>query len=261
MTQASSRFEGKVALVTGGASGIGRAALTRLADEGASVVVLDLDAGAADETARQVAATTGAVAHAYGVDVSSAESVDTAMGQVLAAVGRVDVLVQAAGVTSRVHYLDLTEQEWDRVIDVNLKGTFLVGQRCARLMKEQQGGAIVNIASIAAQVVRREGFSAYNASKAGVQALTKGMAAALGPFNVRVNAVGPGPIRTNMTADRMAQPGGESSLLTGVIRRRIGVPEDVAAAIAFLASEEAEFVTGTTLYVDGGVLVGTAVGE
>jgi NAD(P)-dependent dehydrogenase (short-subunit alcohol dehydrogenase family) len=261
VTKASCRFDGKVAVVTGSAGGIGRAALTRLAEEGATVVALDLDGDLAGETARDVAAATGSAAYAHGVDVSSAASVEAAIRHVLDEVGRVDVLVQAAGVTTRVPYLDLTEQEWDRVIDVNLKGTFLVGQRCARLMKEQQSGAIVNVASIAAQVVRREGFSAYNASKAGVQALTKAMAAALGAHNVRVNAVGPGPIRTSMTADRMAQPGGEESLLTGVIQRRIGLPEDVAAAIAFLASDEADFVTGTTLYVDGGVLVGTAVGE
>lgn len=261
MTQPARRFEGKVAVVTGAASGIGRAASWRLAEEGATVVALDIDPDLAAETAQLVAEATGAATSAFGVDVSSGPSVERAMANVLDAVGRIDVLVHAAGVTSRVHYLDLSEAEWDRVMDVNLKGTFLVGQHCARLMKEQRGGAIVNVASIAAEVVRREGFSVYAASKAGVQALTKAMAAALGAYNVRVNAVGPGPIRTGMTADRIAQPGGESSLLTGVIRRRIGRPEDVANAIAYLASDDADFVTGTTLFVDGGVLVGTAVGQ
>ena len=181
------------------------------------------------------------------------------MCEVVKTLGRIDVLINAAGVVSRVDYFDMTEAEWDRVMDINLKGTFLVGQYCARLMRDQRSGVIVNLASVAAEVIRREGFSVYPASKAGVQALTKAMASALGPYDVRVNAVSPGPVRTGMTAVRTSTPEGEASLLKGVIRRRIGTPEDVANAILFLASDEADFITGTTLFVDGGILVGTAI--
>jgi NAD(P)-dependent dehydrogenase (short-subunit alcohol dehydrogenase family) len=253
------RFSGKNVVITGAAGGIGRATLRMFADEGATVVALDRDAQLAAEAALDATRPAGAVGHGLAIDVASSASVERTMGEVVAKVGRIDVLVNAAGVTSRVDFFDMTEAEWDRVMDINLKGTFLVGQYCARLMRDQRAGAIVNVASVAAEVIRREGFGVYPASKAGVQALTKAMAAALGRYDVRVNAVGPGPIRTGMTADRRATPGGEASLLNAVIRRRLGQPDDVANAILFLASDEADFVTGTTLFVDGGILVGTAI--
>lgn len=256
---ARKRFSGLNVVITGAASGIGRSTLQMFAEEGATVVALDLDGDLAGEAAAAASSSAGVAGYGFPVDVASAASVEHTMGNVLATVGRIDVLVNAAGVTSRVNFFDMTEAEWDRVMDINLKGTFLVGQYCARLMRDQRAGAIVNVASIAAEVIRREGFGVYPASKAGVQALTKAMAAALGPYNVRVNAVGPGPIRTAMTADRASTPEGEASLLNGVIRRRIGKPEDVANAILFLASGEADFVTGTTLFVDGGILVGTSI--
>lgn len=256
---ARTRFSGRNVVITGAAGGIGRSALQMFADEGATVVALDLDGQLAGEAALDATRSAGVAGYGLAMDVASSVSVERTMGKVLATVGRIDILVNAAGVTSRVDFFDMTEAEWDRVMDVNLKGTFLVGQYCARLMRDQRAGAIVNVASIAAEVIRREGFGVYPASKAGVQALTRAMAAALGAYNVRVNAVGPGPVRTGMTADRTSTPEGEASLLNGVIRRRIGKPEDVANAILFLASDEADFVTGTTLFVDGGVLVGTAI--
>lgn len=259
MTMGRGRFTGKNVVVTGGVGGIGRSTLAMFAQEGASVVALDLDGHAANAAALAASRPTGGVGYGFHIDVASPASVESAMREVVGVLGHVDVLVNAAGVNSRVDFFDMTEAEWDRVMNINLKGTFLVGQSCARLMRDRRSGAIVNVASVAAEVIRREGFSVYPASKAGVQALTKGMAAALGAFNVRVNAVGPGPIRTAMTADRTSTPEGEASLLRGVIRRRIGEPDDVANAILFLASDEAEFITGTTLFVDGGVLVGAAI--
>jgi NAD(P)-dependent dehydrogenase (short-subunit alcohol dehydrogenase family) len=253
------RFSGKNVVITGAAGGIGRSTLHMFSEEGATVVALDRDGRLASEAAFEATRRVDGVGHGFAIDVASSASVERTMRDVLAKVGRIDILVNAAGVTSRVDFFEMSEAEWDRVMDVNLKGTFLVGQYCARLMRDQRAGAIVNVASIAAEIIRREGFGVYPASKAGVQALTKGMAAALGRYNVRVNAVGPGPVRTGMTADRTSTPEGEALLLNGVIRRRLGEPEDVANAILFLASDEADFVTGTTLFVDGGILVGTAV--
>ena len=253
------RFGGRNVVITGATGGIGRTTLQMFARQGATVVALDLNGQLADEVAQEASKSAGGRGYGFGMDVSSSASIESAMFEVVKTLGRIDVLVNAAGVVSRVDYFDITETEWDRVMDINLKGTFLVGQYCARMMREQRSGVIVNLASVAAEVIRREGFSVYPASKAGVQALTKAMAAALGPYDVRVNAVSPGPVRTGMTAVRTSTPEGEASLLEGVIRRRIGSPEDVANAILFLASDEADFITGTTLFVDGGILVGTAI--
>jgi NAD(P)-dependent dehydrogenase (short-subunit alcohol dehydrogenase family) len=245
------RFTGKTAIVTGAAGGIGRSVAIRLAAEGATVALVDrLDEGL-DQTYRDVTSQ-GAQALSHLADVSVADQVRSAVGAAASQFGPVHVLVNCAGVSLRVPFPELTEQQWDYVVDINLKGTYLMCQAAAAAMTDG-GGAIVNISSVAAEVASGESVH-YAASKGGVRQLTKGLAVSLAAQNIRVNAVGPGPIETAMARERQRLDGGYELLLSRVLRGRLGRPEEVAAAVAFLASDEADFITGTTLYVDGGVL-------
>ncbi|HEX5534106.1 MAG TPA: glucose 1-dehydrogenase [Actinomycetales bacterium] len=250
------RFCGATAVVTGGARGIGRACVERLSAEGADIVIVDIDRDAAEQVAGFVHESTGRVVHHMAVDVADPEAVGrlgSAIGEVLPSA---DVLVNAAGVTSRVPFLDMTVAEWDRVMNINLRGSFLVSQVFARDMVERGAGAIVNLASVNAEVVRHPDHNVYTASKAGIVGLTKAMAASLSPRGVRVNAVAPGPVGTELLAPRLAEPGGAKRLLRNVLLQRVCEPAEVAAAVAFLASHDAEYITGTSLTIDGGLLVG-----
>ncbi len=245
-------LKGKVAIITGGGSGIGRGIALRLARAGAWVVIADLDLPAAQQTATLVQAA-GGEALALDTDTSQVEKVTSMIEQTLEHWGQVDVLVNNAGVSSEVPFLEMEESEWDRVLSINLKGVFLCSQAVARVMVQAgRGGKIVNIASVNAEVAGM-GLAHYCASKGGVRMLTKAVALELAPYEINVNAVGPGIVDTPMTAATI-QDSERRQAITGPWGR-VGKPRDIAEAVLFLASEGADFITGTTLFVDGGWLI------
>ncbi len=245
---------GRVALVTGGAGGIGSATARRLAADGAAVALLDLDEAAASAAADQLAAT-GARAIGVGADVSDAEAVQAAVDRTAAELGSLDILVNNAGVTRDNLLFKLTEDDWDTVMNVHLRGAFLMSKAAQKHFVEKKFGRIVNLSSVSA--LGNRGQANYSAAKMGLQGFTRTLAIELGPFGVTVNAVAPGFIVTAMTdatAARLGMDPQEYRKLAADAApvRRVGQPEDIANAIAFLVSDDASFVTGQTLYVDGG---------
>lgn len=239
------RLDDAVAIVTGAGSGIGAACAERMTADGATVVTLDI-AGSVDHL----------------IDVRDEPAVEAAFSTVVDQHGHLDVVVNAAGVAGGgpVHLLDAGE--WDRVVDVNLKGTFIVDKYSALHMLAQGRGSIINIASIEG-LEGTEGGSAYNASKAGVVMLTKSMAIDYGRKGIRVNCICPGGIETPMLLDLIDADGMElyrAALLDEHLLGRFGRPSEIAAAAAFLASEDASFITGHSLVVDGGFTAGMRVG-
>jgi NAD(P)-dependent dehydrogenase (short-subunit alcohol dehydrogenase family) len=239
------RLDGRVALVTGAASGIGEATTARFRDEGAVVATLDLQ---------------GDVDHA--LDVRDEAAVEAAVRAVVDRAGRIDVVVNAAGVAGGGPVHLLPADEWDRVVDVNLKGTFLVAKHVAAVMLGQRSGSIINIASIEG-LEGTEGGSAYNASKGGVVLLTKNMAIDYGRVGIRVNCICPGFIETPMMAAVMENEGMKvyrDRWLEEHKLGRFGRPSEIAAAALFLASDDASFVTGHALVVDGGFTAGMRAG-
>ncbi len=240
----------RVALVSGAARGIGRACAQALAADGAQVMAADVNGDGARETAELI----GVGARAYVCDFSSPEQIDALFAEVERDVGSVSVLVNNAGVASPADFLETSLEDFKRVIDLNLVGTFTATQRAAkRMVAESINGAIVNMSSINAQVAIPS-IAAYCASKGGVMQLTKAAALALAPHGIRVNAVGPGSIDTAMMAGVNANPEAMDMVMSRTPLKRIGTPEEVANIVAFLASDKASYVTGETIYVDGGRL-------
>lgn len=246
------RFEGKVAIVTGGARGIGRAIALRLAREGASVVVNYLsNQAAADETVSQIQSA-GGQAIAAQCDVSNVVQAQALVDRAREAFGRVDVLVNNAGTTRDTLIMRMTEEDWDLVIDTNLKGAFNCIKAASRPMVKQRYGRIVNVTSVSG-LDGNAGQANYASAKAGLVGLTKTVAKELGSRGITCNAVAPGYVATDLTAslpDDLVQLAIERAPLG-----RAGTGEDIAAAVAFLASDEASFVTGQILAVDGGLLI------
>jgi glucose 1-dehydrogenase len=249
-------LENKVAIVTGGAKGIGFAIASRFASDGARVVVADVDEDAGSRAVEEIGAL-GAVSFVR-CDVGDSADADNLVAGTVRSWGVVDVLVNNAGIVHGADFLELAEADFDRVLRTNLKGAFLVGQAAARQMVEQvkaggAPGAIVNMSSVNA-VFAIANQVPYSVSKGGVNQLTKVMALALAPYGIRVNAIGPGSIMTDMLASVNADKAARDRLLSRTPLGRIGDPSEIAAIAAFLASDEASYMTGQTLYADGGRL-------
>jgi 3-oxoacyl-[acyl-carrier protein] reductase len=245
------RFDGRVAIVTGSARGIGLATAARLAQEGASVAILDLDEAAATSAAE----TMPTPALGLACDVSDAASVETAVEHVVAGLGGFHILVNNAGVTRDNLLFKMSEDDWDLVIGVHLRGAFLMSRAAQKVFVGQRFGKIVNLSSVSA--LGNRGQANYAAAKMGLQGFTRTLAIELGPYGVNVNAVAPGFIATEMTDATAARVGMSVEDFRKAAAahnpvRRVGVPDDIAATAAFLCSDEASYITGQTLYVDGG---------
>jgi 3-oxoacyl-[acyl-carrier protein] reductase len=249
------RYDGRVAIITGAARGIGAGTAKRFADEGAAVAVLDINEEQAVETAASLGAGT---ALGIGCNVTDAGSVEAAVSRVLAELGGLHILVNNAGITRDNLLFKLTEEDWDAVMGVHLKGAFLMSKAAQKTFVDQKYGKILNLSSVSANGNR--GQANYSAAKAGVHGFTRTLALELGPFGVNVNAIAPGFIATEMTDDtarRLKMDVEEFRKLNADANpvRRVGFPEDIAAAAAFLCSDEASYITGQTLYVDGGAKI------
>ena len=240
-------LEGKVVLVTGAGKGIGKALVERFAGQGCKVAVNDIDAEAVAEAVVAIEAG-GGTAMAAVADVSDSEAVNKMVDSVMAEHGRIDVLLNNAGIVSpMLHFFEADEAWWRRIIDVNLTGHFLVSHPVARIMAKQGGGSIINMSSGGATNAHRA-FTAYDATKGGIEALTRAMALDLGPYNIRVNALMPGSIDTSGLDMAARQMRGENVPLG-----RIGEPSDMTGAALFLASDDATYITGDVIKIDGGM--------
>ena len=250
------RLSGKVAIVTGGAKGIGRAIVERYLAEGASVMIADVDA-AAGEAAVDALAESGPVAFMQ-TDVSDSAAVEQLVAACEARFSKIDILVNNAAIVHKADFLDLAEADFDRVLRVNLKGAFLCGQAVARRMADavKRGdapGTIVNMSSVNAVFALPDQVG-YSVSKGGLNQLTKTMALSLAPYGIRVNAIGPGSIMTELLAAVASDEGAKARILSRTPLGRIGDPSEIASVATFLASDDASYVTGQTIYADGGRL-------
>ena len=245
------RVEGKVVLVAGAGGGIGGAGAEGLAREGAAVVCADIEAAAAEATAARIQAT-GSRVIAMALDVRDRAAVDAAVAAAVREFGRLDVLLDCAGVSHGRNFLDLDHGEWERVMSVNLTGMFHLGQAAARQMVRQGGGgSIINVTSQLSEVARPE-RAAYVASKGGGRSLTHAMALDLAAHGIRVNAIAPGPTLTGLTQASYSDPERRQATIALIPLGRLGDPQDLVGAILFLASDESRWATGSTVTVDGG---------
>jgi len=248
------RLSDKTALITGAARGLGLAIAKRFIEDGAKVVLSDIDEKAGVEAAKSL----GPQAHFVVCDVGDAKAVDALVKATVEKFGSLDILVNNAGIVSPADFLDVKEADFDRVLRVNVKGSFLAGQAAAKQMVAQikagkKPGAIINMSSINS-VVALPNHAPYAVSKGGVAQLTRVMALSLAPYGIRVNAIGPGSIATDMLAAVAKNPALKRKLLSRTPLQRVGQPSEIASIASFLASDDASYITGETIFADGGRL-------
>ncbi|MDP3086265.1 MAG: SDR family NAD(P)-dependent oxidoreductase [Rubrivivax sp.] len=244
-------LDGRVVVITGGAQGIGEACARRLVHDGAAVALWDLADAAGQALAAELRAAGGQASYQH-CNVADKAQVDAALAATLAEHGRVDGLVNNAGIFKAADFLDITEADWDAVIAVNLKGAFLVGQAVARVLAAGAGGAIVNMSSVNSRLAIPS-IASYNASKGGVDQLTRVMALALADRGVRVNAVAPGTIATELAKNAvLTSDEARARILSRTPMKRLGEPMEIAETVAYLLSDAASYVTGEIVVVDGG---------
>jgi len=244
-------LEGKIALVTGGARGIGREIALLLASQGADIALCDVNLEQAEETAKEIRSS-GRGCLAFKVDVTDLKSVQEMVDKILDKFKKLDILINNAGITKDNLILRMSEEDWDKVIAVNLKGTFVCTKIASKVMLKQRSGRIINLASIIG-MMGNAGQANYAASKAGIIALTKSVAKELAPRGVTVNAIAPGFIKTEMTAKLPDDI--QKKMLSGIPLGRFGEPKDVADLVLFLSSESSSYITGQVVQIDGGMLM------
>lgn len=249
------KLDNKVAVVTGARRGMGKAHALALAEAGAKVLVSDINQEECEKVVEEIKEK-GGEAQAAKCDVTKKEEVDNLIKKAKDEWGKLDILVNNAGIAEFKSFLEITEEDWDKTININLKGYFLCCQAAAKVMAEQKSGSIVNIASVAmGQVgVGFANLAHYCASKGGIVAMTEELAGELAEYNIRVNAVSPGVIETPMIDPIKQDPNQEKAVLGRVPMHRVGKPEEVANVVRFLASDESSYMTGSTVVVDGGWL-------
>jgi len=247
-------FKNRVAILTGAASGIGRATAIQLAKKNADVIIADLNIKEAKELEKYLKDNYNGKIQAKKLDVSKIDQVDEFISEIITDFKKIDILIHCAGIAYfDEDFLNLKEEIWDHVINVNLKGTFLIGQRIMREMKKNKYGRIINIGSIAGEIGSLLSDASYAASKGGVFALTKTMAKYGAKYNITANCISPGQIITRMT--NIWNDEEKKKLTDKIPLGRFGKPEEVASAILYLASDDASFITGTVLDVNGGILM------
>lgn len=248
-------LKNKVALVTGARQGMGKAHALALAHQGAKVVVTDINKKDCEKVVKEIEKA-GGEAMAFQLDVAKKSQVDKVIANVVKKWGRLDILVNNAGIFSPKMALDLSEKDWDKTIDINLKGQFLCAQRAAKEMAKNKWGRIINIASVASgQVgVGIAGGAHYTASKGAIIGMTETLAIEWASLGINVNVIGPGAINTPMVSTSQIPKKAMDAMIEAVPLKRIGQPKEVAPMVVFLASEESSYVTGATFYVDGGWL-------
>ncbi|MCY4405672.1 MAG: 3-oxoacyl-ACP reductase FabG [Rhodospirillaceae bacterium] len=244
------RLEGKIAVVTGGARGIGAACARRFAAEGAAVVIGDILEEQGEATAQSIREAGGTAAF-VACDTGDGPQARALIAETVSRHGRIDVLINNAGIFTIADFLDVTEEDFDRVLRVNLRGYFLVGQAAAREMADAGSGSIINMSSVNG-VMAIDTIAAYVVSKGGVNQLTSVMALALAPKGIRVNAIGPGTILTELSGSLLTDEAARRRVLSRTPMGRVGQPEEIAGIAVFLASDDSSYVTGQVIYADGG---------
>ncbi|MFH1714377.1 MAG: SDR family NAD(P)-dependent oxidoreductase [Candidatus Nealsonbacteria bacterium] len=250
-------LKNKVAIVTGARRGMGKTHAIALAKAGAKVVVADISKEDCEIVVKEIEKSKGE-AISVKCDVTQKEEVDKMIKAAVDKWGRLDILVSNAGVAEFVPFLDMTEENWSRTLDINLKGCFLCNQAAAKVMTKQKSGTIVNIASVAMgqQGIGFPNIAHYCASKGGIVAMTEALAVELAPYNIRVNAVSPGMIETPMIGPMKQDKKSMEGIMARVPMRRVGKPEEVSNLVLFLASDDSSYMTGSAVVIDGGWLAG-----